>query len=415
MQRCILHVDMNNFFASVECMLNPELRDKPVAVCGSAEERHGIVLAKNYKAKACGVTTGEVVWQAKQKCSGLLVVPPHYEEYLKYSKLAKRIYERYTDQIESFGIDECWLDVTGSERIFGPGDRIANEIRESVKYELGLTVSCGVSFNKIFAKLGSDMKKPDAVTVIPKESFREVIWSLPAAELLGVGRSTQKVLQMFNIRTIGDLANASPEMLAYPLKSRAYQLHAFANGEDYSLVQHKDFEVPAKSVGHGITTLQDLEDDAEVWRVMLELAQSIGRKLMIYRKKATGIAIFIRNNELYTKQWQSKLPLPSQSASYLTKEAFRLFQRSYNWEHPIRSVTISAINLIPQDAPTQLELFVDNAREEKLARLDAAVFHIRERFGKDAIRNAVLCQNIKMDRNRTELTMPSGLSRMGGL
>lgn len=207
MLRSILHCDMNNFYASVECMLDPALKKYPIAVCGSVEERHGIVLAKNYKAKAFDVKTGDAVWQAKQKCKDLVVVPPHYEEYIKYSKLARSVYERYTDQVEPYGMDECWLDISGTESLFGSPEKVANEIRETMKFELGLTISVGVSFNKIFAKLGSDMKKPDAVTLIPKDTFKEKIWGLPAADLLGVGRATQRVLDSYCIRTIGDLAN----------------------------------------------------------------------------------------------------------------------------------------------------------------------------------------------------------------
>lgn len=205
MLRSILHCDMNNFYASVECMLDPALKKYPIAVCGSVEERHGIVLAKNYKAKAFDVKTGDAVWQAKQKCKDLVVVPPHYEEYIKYSKLARSVYERYTDQVEPYGMDECWLDISGTESLFGSPEKVANEIRETMKFELGLTISVGVSFNKIFAKLGSDMKKPDAVTVIPKDTFKEKIWGLPAADLLGVGRATQRVLDSYCIRTIGDV------------------------------------------------------------------------------------------------------------------------------------------------------------------------------------------------------------------
>lgn len=187
---------MNNFYASVECMLDPVLKKYPVAVCGSVEERHGIVLAKNYAAKAFGIKTGDAVWQAKQKCRNLVVVPPHFEEYIKYSKLARNVYQRYTDQVEPYGMDECWLDISGTDYTFGSPEKVANDIRETIKFELGLTISVGVSFNKIFAKLGSDMKKPDAVTVIPKDTFRDKIWGLPAADLLGVGRATQRVLDM---------------------------------------------------------------------------------------------------------------------------------------------------------------------------------------------------------------------------
>ena len=204
MNRSILHCDMNNFYASVECMLDPSLRKYPVAVCGSVEERHGIVLAKNYAAKAFDVKTGDAVWQAKQKCKDLVIVPPHYEEYIKYSKLARSVYSRFTDQVEPYGMDECWLDISGTEHIYGSPERVANKIRETIKFELGLTISVGVSFNKIFAKLGSDMKKPDAITVIEKDTFRDKIWGLPASDLLGVGRATQRVLDSYCIRTIGD-------------------------------------------------------------------------------------------------------------------------------------------------------------------------------------------------------------------
>ena len=202
MSRSILHCDMNNFYASVECMLDPTLKKYPVAVCGSVEERHGIVLAKNYAAKAFGVATGDAVWQAKQKCKDLVIVPPHYEEYIKYSKLARSVYSRFTDQVEPYGMDECWLDISGTEKLYGSPERVANEIKEIIKFELGLTISVGVSFNKIFAKLGSDMKKPDAITVIEKDTFRDKIWGLPAADLLGVGRATQRVLDSYCIRTI---------------------------------------------------------------------------------------------------------------------------------------------------------------------------------------------------------------------
>mgnify|MGYP003419067824 CR=1 FL=1 len=234
MLRSILHCDMNNFYASVECMLDPALKKYPIAVCGSVEERHGIVLAKNYKAKAFDVKTGDAVWQAKQKCKDLVVVPPHYEEYIKYSKLARSVYERYTDQVEPYGMDECWLDISGTESLFGSPEKVANEIRETMKFELGLTISVGVSFNKIFAKLGSDMKKPDAVTVIPKDTFREKIWGLPAADLLGVGRATQRVLDSYCIRTIGDLANTDPEFLRRRLGKNGVVLWNYANGNDLS-------------------------------------------------------------------------------------------------------------------------------------------------------------------------------------
>ncbi len=409
MARNILHCDMNNFYASVECMLDPSLKKYPVAVCGSVEERHGIVLAKNYKAKAFNVQTGDAVWQAKEKCKDLVIVPPHYEEYIKYSKLARNVYERYTDQVEPYGMDECWLDITGTEMLFGSPERVADEIRETMKFELGLTISVGVSFNKIFAKLGSDMKKPDAVTVIEKETFREKIWGLPAADLLGVGRATQRVLNNYGIHTIGELANTNPDFLRSQLGKNGVSLWNYANGNDLSLVAKKDFVSPIKSVGHGITTVKDLETPEQVWLVLLELTQDIGHKLRVHGLSAEGVAIHIRDNTLYTKQWQTKIELPTQSPMIIAKMAFQLFEERYIWRNPIRSITVQAINLVPQDTPRQIGLFMDMEKLDKLEKLEKCIETIRERFGKDSIRNGALYQNLYLPPEKAEITMPTGM------
>ena len=413
MERTILHCDMNNFYASVECMLNPSLRGHPVAVGGDVENRHGIILAKNYEAKKFGIQTGEALWQAKQKCPKLIIVPPHYEEYLKYSRLAHSIYADYTDLIEPYGMDEVWMDVTGSTKAFGSGEVIANTLRERIKYELGLTISVGVSFCKVFAKLGSDMKKPDAVTVIPKDSFRDIIWDLPASDMLGVGRSTEKFLSSYGIHTIGQLANAYPDLMQRKLGKNGMVLLAFANGEDRSKVAPQDYEPPMKSIGHGLTTMQDLENNAEVWNIMLALTQDIGHKLRVYNKNAAGVAIYIRyivDKQIAGKQWQCQLPVRTHSAAIIAKEAYRLFERSYGWEYPIRSVTVRAINLCSQDLPEQLQFFSDAATVERKEKLETVVEDIRRRFGKYAIQPACLCQDIKMPTDREiELRMPTGM------
>ena len=413
MERTILHCDMNNFYASVECMLNPSLRGHPVAVGGDVENRHGIILAKNYEAKKFGIQTGEALWQAKQKCPKLIIVPPHYEEYLKYSRLAHSIYADYTDLIEPYGMDEVWMDVTGSTKAFGSGEVIANTLRERIKYELGLTVSVGVSFCKVFAKLGSDMKKPDAVTVIPKDNFRDIIWDLPASDMLGVGRSTEKFLSSYGIHTIGQLAKAYPDLMQRKLGKNGMVLLAFANGEDRSKVAPQDYEPPMKSIGHGLTTMQDLENNAEVWNIMLALTQDIGHKLRVYNKNAAGVAIYIRyivDKQIAGKQWQCQLPVRTHSAAIIAKEAYRLFERSYGWEYPIRSVTVRAINLCSQDLPEQLQFFSDAATVERKEKLETAIEDIRRRFGKYSIQPACLCQNIKMPTDReVELRMPTGM------
>lgn len=283
MERVILHSDLNCFYASVEMMLNPALRGKAVAVCGATESRHGIVLAKSELAKKRGVKTGMVNWEARQCCPDIIMVPPQYDEYLKYSKLTRAIYERYTDQVEGFGMDECWCDISGSQTVFGDGMQIAEEIRETVKAELGLTVSIGVSYNKIFAKLGSDLKKPDAITGISSDNFREKIWPLPASDLLYVGRATTKKFDSYGIHTIGDIANQSQDFLKRLLGVNGIALWTYANGLDTSRVMPGDYESPVKSVGHGITCNADLENNEEVWKVMLELSQDIGHRLRFTR------------------------------------------------------------------------------------------------------------------------------------
>lgn len=412
MERTILHADFNNFYASVECMLNPKLKGHPVAVGGDVEARHGIILAKNMEAKKSGIQTGEALWQAKKKCPNLIIVPPHYEEYIKYSRLARKIYEEYTNLIQPYGMDENWLDVTGSISLFGDGETIANTLRERMKFELGLSISVGVSFNMIFAKLGSDMKKPDAVTVIPKDSFREKIWHLPASDMLGVGRATEKVLNSYGIRTIGDLAKAPPDFIKRKFGKNGAVLLAYANGLDQSRVQPQDYEPPIKSVGHGITTVQDLENNAEVWNLMLALSQDIGHKLQVYNKNACGVAVYIRyvhEKQLGGKQWQCQIPVATHSAAILARAAYELFERSYNWDHTIRSVTVRAINLQSQDIPQQLQFFSDPFQVEKKEKLETAVEDIRRRFGKYSIQPAALYQNLKMTPNDVELRMPAGM------
>lgn len=413
MERIILHCDMNNFYASVECMLNPSLKGHPVAVGGDVENRHGIILAKNYEAKKYGIQTGEALWQAKEKCKDLIIVPPNYEEYLKYSRLAHAIYEEYTDLIEPYGMDEVFMDISSGSKPFCYGEQVANELRERIKFELGLTISVGVSFCKVFAKLGSDLKKPDAVTVIPKDSFRELIWHLPASDMVGVGRATGKLLAGYGIRTIGDLANAYPDLIQKKLGKNGMILLAFANGEDRSRVARQDFEPPMKSVGHGITTMQDLENNAEVWRIMLALTQDIGKKLRLYNKNAGGVAIYIRyvrDKQIFGKQWQCQLPMRTHSAAIIAKEAYSLFERNYKWAYPVRSVTVRAISLCSQEEPEQIGFFMNPQEIDRRERLETVVEEIRDRFGKYAIQPATLCQNIKMPTDREiELRMPTGM------
>ena len=249
----------------------------------------------------------------------------------------------------------------------------------------------------------------DTVTVIPKDTFKEKIWGLPAADLLGVGRATQRVLDSYCIRTIGDLANTDPDFLRRRLGKNGVVLWNYANGNDLSLVAKKDFVSPIKSVGHGITTVSDLEKPAQVWPVFLELTQDIGHKLRVHGLSAEGVAIHIRDNTLNTRQWQTKIALPTQSPMIIAKTAFQLFEKRYGWNNPIRSVTVQAINLIPQDTPRQIDMFMDAAKQDKLGRMEKCVEEIRRRFGKDSIRNGVLCQNLRLPPEKAEITMPTGM------
>ena len=406
-ERVILHSDMNSFYASVEMMLDPSLKGKAVAVCGSTEERHGIVLAKSELAKKAGVKTGMVNWEAKQRCSDLIFVPPQYDQYLKYSKLAHQIYYRYTDLVEPFGMDECWLDVSGSNT-YGSGMEIAEKIRTACREELGLTVSIGVSYNKIFAKLGSDLKKPDAITEITKENFKEKVWPLPASDLIYVGRATEAKLARYGIHTIGQLAATSPDTLRYWFGVNGLKLWSFANGTDSSRVCHKDFVSPVKSIGHGITCTADLVNEEEVFKVMLELAQDIGHRLRVHELAARGVQIYIRGNDLGGMQYQCKLPFKTQLPSEIAHYGFRLFQERFHWTTKVRAVCIRAIDLVPQSEVEQLDLFIDTAKRDKRARLEDAVEDIRRRFGKKALTYAVLMGDLKMpDDGRDIVLMPS--------
>ena len=404
-ERVILHSDLNACYASIECMLNPELRGKPVAVGGSAEARHGIILAKSQEAKICGVKTGEALWQAKQKCPGLIIVEPHFDQYRRFSRYTHEIYLRYTDLVEPFGLDECWLDVTGSTHIFGNGEKIANEIRETIKAELGLTVSVGVSFNKIFAKLGSDMKKPDAVTCIARNEFREKVWPLPAADMLGVGRSTAKKLESYGILTIGDLAKTDEAFLRRILGKCGSELWSYANGLDFSRVKSYDLAIPAKSIGHGVTCQTDLVYADEVWKVMLELSQDISKRLKESKLATKAVQISIKDNQLETKQFQAVIPFATQSAIEIAREGIRLFNENYAWRHNVRAVTVRAIELQGEDSPDQLDLFGSCEMHDKQEKIDNTVMDIRRRFGDKAIFNCCLMTEEKIPHGKNEVAV----------
>lgn len=388
MSRTILHIDLNNFYASVECLYRPELREKPVAVGGDVEARHGIILAKNYHAKQFAVQTGEAIWQAKQKCPGLVVVPPDFKKYMRFSRLAQKIYSDYTDCIEPFGVDEAWLDVTGSTRLFGPGEKIAETIRRRFREELGLTGSVGVSFNKIFAKLGSDYKKPDATTVIPKDRFKEIVWPMPVGELLYVGRSTRRKLENRAIFTIGDLANRNVRDLKLLLGVWGETLWSFANGLDSSPVRRSGEESMIKSIGNSTTTARDLRTNEDIKLMIYVLSESVAARLRRHNLKCTTVSISIRGADFLSFERQGQLSSPSFLSTAIAERALDLFVRNYNWLQPIRSIGVRGSNLVTADAHLQLDLFDKGiiARED----VEKVVDWIRKRFGPYSIQRCTM-------------------------
>ena len=324
MGRTILHSDMNSFYASVECLYHPEVRDKPVAVAGDVEARHGIILAKNQHAKKFGIQTGEAIWQAQRKCSELVLFPPDFPKYLYFSKRARQIYADYTDQVEPFGLDECWLDVSGSVGLFGNGLTIAQEISGRIKEELGVTVSIGVSWNKIFAKLGSDYKKPDAITVFDHENYRDLIWPLPVGDLLYVGPSTNRKLRNMAVFTIGDLAHVDLRYTRPVLGKMADILYGFANGLDTTPVAHIGDTSPVTSIGNSCTAPRDLRNEEDAKMLLTALGESVGMRLREQGMQAKTVCIHLRDNELYSFERQCKLKQPTDITGEIIDAALSL-------------------------------------------------------------------------------------------
>ena len=399
MERSVLHCDANKFYASVECLYHPEIRDKPVVVGGSEETRHGIVLTGNEKAKKLyGIKTGMSLADARLLCPKLIVMPPNYPRYIRFSKMLRRIYSDYTDMIEPFGLDECWLDVTGSRLLFGAPEKIADEIRKRVKFELGITVSVGVSWNKIFAKLGSDYKKPDAVTVINKDNYKKIVYPLPVSDLLMVGPATTRKLKNHGIYTIGELADAPPEMLAAFLGKMGYVLHSFSNGYENAPVGVSGSIPLIKSVGNGITAPRDLMNEEDIKSVQYVLAESVARRLREQGLKGKVVSIGIRDKNLFSFTRQSKLSSATNDTRKLQSTALKLFNSNYSFETmpPVRSLTVSVSELSDENDSFQLDMFEDNELAERLDRLNHTVDGLKDRFGSDCVRQAFLLKDEKL-------------------
>lgn len=418
--RTVLHSDINCCYASIEHLHHPELAGKPVAVGGSKksasfyngmrtdqgkdtmfqalmaaepEERQGIVLTADYTAKKFGVKTGMTLWQAKEVCPHITFLPPRMDLYLRFSRMAHEIYSEYTDLQEPYGIDECWLDVTESVTLKGDGLKIANEISRRMKSELGITVSIGVSFNKIFAKLGSDYKKPDAVTTMYKSEFKQKAWVLPAGDLLYVGRRTAKKLDRLGIRTIGSLANTEERILERHFGKVGSILWAFANGYDDSPVKKENTHAPIKSIGNSTTTPRALDNDEDVKIVLYVLAESVAARLRENGFRCRVVEISVRDNGLYSFTRQKKLDHATNITGEIAAFAFKLFQANYTWEKPIRSVGVRACDLVTDCYWEQLALFSSVEQREKQTKMDTAVDEIRQRFGYYSIQRGLMYED----------------------
>ncbi len=384
--RDILHVDLNNFYASVEMLLNPELKGCAVAVSGDPEARHGIILAKNQLAKSCGVKTGEAIWEAKQKCQGLICVPPHYKEYTKYSRKVREIYTEFTPYVESFGLDECWLDVTDCKRLYGTPEEIAYKIKDAIKERTnGLTVSVGVSFSKVFAKLGSDLKKPDAVSIVGRHNYKDVAWTLPIGEMLSVGRSTKVALSKLGIYTIGDMAQAPLKDVKKYFGKVGEKLWHYANGTDGERVNsYIDIHIP-ESVGNGTTTPKDVDNLKDATSVICSLAEMVGYRMRKHGLLATGVALSLRSNELKFFSRQTKLDASTNSAAEISKTAINLLKDNYDLSvsAPLRTITVTAIDLVAED-----EIFDDNM-SNKEDDVEKKVDVLRDKYGYGVLKRGV--------------------------
>lgn len=387
MDRTILHCDMNSFFASVELLKYPALRDKPVAVSGSPQDRRGIILAKNEPAKKFGIKTAETIWQAKKKCPELVLLPPHHDRYEAYSKIINAIYLRYSDLVEPFSIDESWLDVTGSLKHFKKnGKEIADEIRHVVRAETGLTLSAGVSFNKIFAKMGSDYKKPDATTVVDRDHFKEMLWPMPVRELFFVGAVTAEKLTKMNIRTIGDLALSDEKFLVSAFGKHGKQLYTYANGLDESPVAVYTKDRFYKSVGNGITFKKNLTEKEEIRTAVKVLSDRVGARLRANGLRCSGIKIDIKDPQFQVISRQMQIEGPTDSSSVIFQTALQLIETNWRPKDPIRLITVTGINLVAGETDEQLSFFSSDSEEKESQRaVEEAIDSIRGKFGEYAI------------------------------
>ena len=389
MNENILHCDANNFYASVEMAKNPSLVGKNLAVCGDPEKRHGIILAKSEGAKRLGVKTGQTIREATRLCPDLLLIPPDFPSYVKYSKALFSLYTSYTDRVESFGLDECWLDVSGSHSLFGSSEEIASSLRRRAKEELGLTISVGISFTKVFAKLGSDYKKPDAQTLISRENYKEIAWPLPVEDILMVGEGARTFFKSVGILTIGDLAQANSDLLCAKLGKMGVTLRDWANGEEDSPVKYYYETRKPESIGNGSTAEKDLLTRDEIIGLITTQSERVATRLRQHKMLAGGVHLSLKSNTMTTRGKQIRIEIPTGSATDIKNHATKLLDAL--WKEgsslPIRAVTVTAIYLIESGEYVPTTLF-ETGKEDKHTRLERSIDLIRDKYGFGVIRRA---------------------------
>ena len=393
--RYILHCDLNNFYASVECLLDERLAGLPVVVCGKVEDRHGIVLAKNMLAKKLGITTGMTLYEAKKLAPNLSTREARHDIYIKYSRMVKRIYRQYSDRVESFGIDEAWIDISHLAKNFEEAANIAHEIRVRIKTEIGLTISVGVSFNKVFAKLGSDLKKPDAVTVIDCDNYKRLVWILPVEELLYVGRATKKKLNNLTIQTIGQLANFDVNLLKNHLGKWGEVLYSYARGEDSGEVKRYEDEDEIKSVGNSLTYYRDISLDEDVEALLLLLAESVTSRMQDYGfNYARTVSLVVTTNDLRSFSRMITINHPTNLSSEIASYAMQLFHKHYNWSNGlVRGLGIAVSNFTSAE---QMEFGEEYQKRKKLERLEETIENVRRRFGRHSVNRGIVLKEKKM-------------------
>jgi len=394
--RVILHADLNNFYASVACVDRPELREVPVAVCGDPGKRHGIVLAKNMPAKRQGVRTGQVIWQARQLCPNLQTIAPDFDEVLRLSGVIRSIFCRYTNRVQPFGVDEAWLDVSGPDMSIAQGERIANHMRHAVREETGLTLSVGVSDNRVFAKLGSDLKKPDAVSVICDQNRASVLDPLPVGDLLFIGPATVRKLNAVGVYTVGQLAQTDPMVLKGLLGKTGLMLSGFAHGNDAAAMLETGARPTVKSVGNSVTAAHDILTEQDARITLVGLCESVASRLRKHGLCGRVVELSMRDGALATSTRQATLDFTTDCSYDIFDAAFGLLMQHWDGKTPLRSMGVCVSRLCAAGYAVQMSFLPEDARRQRNAALDRAVDDIRRRYGHNAIQRALMLSDHRL-------------------